>query len=56
MDTSKSDRRYSVEEVTMGEAAEAPEAPRKGRRPSEIAKRENLNALIAKIREKDTKG
>jgi hypothetical protein len=49
MDTSKSDRRYAVEGVSMDEAAEA---PRKGRKPSEIAKREKLQHLINKIREK----
>jgi hypothetical protein len=52
MDTSKSDRRYAVEGVSMDEATEAPEAPRKGRKPSEIAKREKLQSLIDKIREK----
>lgn len=52
MDTSRSDRRYAVEGVSMDEAAEAPEAPRKGRKPSEIAKREKLQHLIDKIREK----
>jgi hypothetical protein len=36
----------------MDEAAEAPEAPRKGRKPSEIAKREKLQHLIDKIRDK----
>lgn len=51
MDTSKSDRRYAVEGVSM-EEAEAPEAPRKGRKPSEIAKREKLQSLINKIRDK----
>jgi hypothetical protein len=52
MDTSRSDRRYAVEGVSMDEAAEAPEAPRKGRKPSEIAKREKLQHLIDKIRDK----
>ena len=35
----------------MNEELTPPEAPRKGRKPSEIAKREKLTALIAKIRD-----
>ena len=36
----------------MNEELTPPEGPRKGRKPSQVAKREKLNALIAKIREK----
>jgi len=35
----------------MNEELTPPEAPRKGRKPSEVAKREKLTALIAKIRD-----
>lgn len=35
----------------MNEELTPPEAPRRGRRPSEVAKREKLTALIAKIRD-----
>ena len=38
----------------MNEELTLPEGPRKGRKPSQIAKRDNLNTLIAKIR--DSKG
>ena len=39
----------------MNEELTPPEAPRKGRKPSEIAKREKLNALINKIRDNKEK-
>jgi hypothetical protein len=39
----------------MNEELTPPEAPRRGRRPSEVAKREKLNALINKIRENKKK-
>jgi hypothetical protein len=36
----------------MNEELTPPEGPRRGRRPSEIMKRDKLNALISKVREK----
>jgi hypothetical protein len=36
----------------MNEELTPPEGPRRGRKPSDVAKREKLNTLIAKIREK----
>lgn len=35
----------------MNEELTPPEGPRKGRKPSEIAKRDKLNKLIAAIRD-----
>jgi hypothetical protein len=43
MDTSQSDRRYSVEEV---------DAEHRTRKPSQIAKREKLTRLLDQIRSK----
>jgi len=39
----------------MNEELTPPEGPRKGRKPSQIAKRDKLNALIAKIRDSKNK-
>jgi len=39
----------------MNEELTPPEAPRRGRKPSEVAKREKLNALINKIRDNKEK-
>lgn len=39
----------------MNEELTPPEAPRRGRRPSEVAKRAKLNALIDKIRDNKAK-
>ena len=55
MDTSKSDRRYSVEEVTMEEETDL-ENRKKVRKPSELAKKAKLDHLITKMKEKKEKG
>jgi len=55
MDTSKSDRRYSVEEVTMEEETDL-ENSKKVRKPSELAKKAKLDHLITKMKEKKEKG
>ena len=53
MDTSKSDRRYGVEEETsMEENADLENRKVGPRKPSQIAKREKLNKLIDEIRSK----
>lgn len=52
MDTSKSDRRYSVEEVTMEESNDLENRKKGPRKPSQLAKREKLNKLINDIRSK----
>ncbi len=52
MDTSKSDRRYSVEEVTMEENADLENRKKGPRKPSQLVKREKLNKLIDDIRSK----
>jgi hypothetical protein len=39
----------------MNEEMTPPEAPRRGRKPSEVVKRTKLNNLIDKIREKKSK-
>ena len=36
----------------MNEELTPPESPRRGRKPSDVAKREKFNALISKIRER----
>lgn len=55
MDTSKSDRRYSVEEVTVEEETNL-ENRKKVRKPSELAKKAKLDHLITKMKEKKDKG
>jgi hypothetical protein len=52
MDTSKSDRRYAVEETSMEENADLENRKVGPRKPSQIAKREKLNKLIDEIRSK----
>jgi hypothetical protein len=52
MDTSKSDRRYSVEEVTMEESNDLENRKKGPRKPSQLVKREKLNKLINDIRSK----
>lgn len=52
MDTSKSDRRYAVEETSMEENADLENRKKGPRTPSQLAKREKLNKLINDIRSK----
>lgn len=52
MDTSKSDRRYAVEETSMEENADLENRKKGPRKPSQMAKREKLNKLIDEIRAK----
>lgn len=52
MDTSKSDRRYAVEETSMEENADMENRKKGPRTPSQLAKREKLNKLINDIRSK----
>jgi hypothetical protein len=52
MDTSKSDRRYAVEETSMEESADLENRKKGPRKPSQIAKREKLTKLIDQIRSK----
>jgi len=52
MDTSKSDRRYAVEETSMEENADLENRKKGPRKPSQMAKREKLNKLIDEIRTK----
>lgn len=50
MDTSKSDRRYAVEEFEMDESADVENRKKGPRTPSQLAKREKLKNLMDKIR------
>jgi hypothetical protein len=52
MDTSKSDRRYAVEETSMEESSDLENMKRSPRTPSQMAKREKLTNLINQIRTK----
>lgn len=52
MDTSKSDRRYAVEETSMEENADLENRKKGPRKPSQLVKREKLNKLIDDIRSK----
>lgn len=52
MDTSKSDRRYAVEETSMDESADLENRKKGPRKPSQIQKREKLTRLIDQIRSK----
>lgn len=52
MDTSKSDRRYAVEETSMEESHDMENRKKGPRTPSQLAKREKLTKLINDIRSK----
>lgn len=50
MDTSKSDRRYAVEETSMEESVDVENRKKGPRTPSQLAKREKLKMLMDKIK------